>query len=86
MAEREDDGIVWGREFEFWEHQGSMLTVGVLRDALAGVDRSLPVVVAFHDGERVVELDAMELGPSGTGNRPESVVLTVVSQGGGGRS
>jgi len=69
----------WNFEFELWEHQGTPLTVGALRLALTQADDDLPVTVAFHDGEHVHELEAVELGPVGDGPRPDGLVLTVIA-------
>jgi len=73
-----NDSGEWGHAFEIWEHQGERLTAGALRRALDLVDDDLPLVVAFHDGQRVLDLAPMELGPTGPRGRPDRLVLTVV--------
>jgi hypothetical protein len=74
------EGTDWAREFELWEHQGTVLTAGDLRRALDEVPGDTPVRVEFYDGSSSRSLLAVEVGFVGVGPRPSAVAVTVVGE------
>lgn len=77
LNDKSDDVGPWGRESEFWEHQGERLTVGRLRIALTNADDILPLIVVIHDGCPPYGADPHAAWTEWFGYRPRAVALTV---------
>ena len=77
MDELRIPGQTWDESGDLFEHQGHPLTVGALRQALAGVDDDVVVAVIVYDGSaNRIALEPTEVGLTGGLGPPECLTIT----------